>query len=228
MGDAGTTATGHVLVWLRPVRGEVATATLDAVERARLASFDNHDTRRAYAAAHRLVRSAVSDVVWSRPERLTFDRTCPTCGAQHGRPVLTSDPTLSVSLSRTDEWVAVAISRDGPVGIDVESVTRTDFAGFADVALHPSERHAVEGRAIDGRLRRRATAWVRKEAALKALGLGLTLDPALLRAPPSGIRTVVGGVDETVTVLDLVTRESCLAGAVALVGGDGPITVEYR
>ena len=43
VGDAGTTATGHVLVWLRPVRGEVATATLDAVERARLASTGDED-----------------------------------------------------------------------------------------------------------------------------------------------------------------------------------------
>jgi 4'-phosphopantetheinyl transferase len=64
----------------------------------------------------------------------------------------------------------VAITDAGPVGVDVEAEGAADFAGFADVALHLGERatNPVDPTRV----------WVRKEALLKAHGLGLVVDPS--------------------------------------------------
>ncbi len=56
----------------------------------------------------------------------------------------------------------------------------TGFAGFDTVATHPSERSAD----LDDRAR--AVSWVRKEAALKALGVGFVVDPASLDDAAAG------------------------------------------
>ena len=89
------------------------------------------------------------------------------------------------------------------------------------------ERAHVEG-TTEGRLHRRAVAWARKEAALKALGLGLTLDPAAIETPPSGIRTRVQQGTDHVTVLDLVTTPEGVVGAVAVVGDHLALSVALR
>jgi 4'-phosphopantetheinyl transferase len=96
------------------------------------------------------------------------DRTCPDCGAQHGKPVL-EHPTLHVSTADSGGLSVVAVTDAGPVGVDVEQVDRSGFPGFAEVALG-LEEHASD-------LRERTVLWTRKEAVLKATGEGLRTDP---------------------------------------------------
>jgi len=74
-----------------------------------------------------------------------------------------------VSIARAGDLSVVVITDAGRVGVDVEAEGAADFAGFAAVALHPSERATSAGE--------RTRAWVRKEALLKAYGLGLVVDP---------------------------------------------------
>ena len=73
---------------------------------------------------------------------------------------------MHVSLSRTSGLVVAAVSTAGPVGVDVEVAGSARFPGFEEVAGHPEER------VVDP-----TSTWVRKEAALKATGWGLALDP---------------------------------------------------
>ena len=77
---------------------------------------------------------------------------------------------MHVSLSRTPGLVAAAVSTAGPVGVDVEVAGSARFPGFEDVAAHPEEHTGEPTRT-----------WVRKEAALKATGWGLALDPRKVR-----------------------------------------------
>ena len=77
---------------------------------------------------------------------------------------------MHLSLGRAAGLVVAAVSTAGPVGVDVEPAGRARFPGFEDVAAHPQE----EGR--DPTL-----TWVRKEAALKATGWGLAIDPRGVR-----------------------------------------------
>lgn len=86
---------------------------------------------------------------------------CPRCGGPHG-PVRVND----------ERWFA-AVTYAGASAI-VGIHPRAGAAGFALDAepLHDSVREAAGG--VAGGLRR----WVRVEAALKATGLGLRVDPA--------------------------------------------------
>ncbi|HEX6056796.1 MAG TPA: 4'-phosphopantetheinyl transferase superfamily protein [Intrasporangium sp.] len=202
---------------------------LDDHERATLARIAPPSTAMSYAAGHVLARRAVASVIGSTASSLRFDRTCPRCGAPHGRPVLVGPRSVELSLSRCDDWVAVAIALSAlPVGLDIESIQAVRFPGFPDVALHLDERDGVEPGA-DGLLRRQAVSWVRREAALKALGIGLRTDPAGLRTPPSGIPTdLFGDGAAKVTVHDVALPWRDAAAAVAVAGQVRQVDVHLR
>jgi 4'-phosphopantetheinyl transferase len=193
--------------------------TLDGVERRRLGLLTDPDTARAYAVLHLLARDVLSQVVGCRPEELAFDRTCARCGEQHGPPRVVDDPGLHVSLSRTRDLVAVAVSTDGPVGIDVDEVAGTRFDGFDAVALHPIERAAD----LDDRAR--AVSWVRKEATLKSLGTGFAVDPTTVTAPAPGRPRSVLPDRPPVSVVDLPTGVPGHVAALALAAAYGAVAV---
>ncbi|MFC7594814.1 4'-phosphopantetheinyl transferase family protein [Terrabacter sp. GCM10028922] len=199
-------------------------SVLDHVERQRWDRFADVDAARSYAAGHLLARTQIGRLLSHNPATLRFDRTCDDCGEQHGRPRLLDDPSVHLSLSRTPSLVAVALSRSGPVGVDVEPHAAASFAGYVEVALHPDDR-AFDA---DGRRDQPSsdvTAWVRKEAALKALGVGLRVDPASVRTPSTGLsEELVAGLPR-VTVVDVPVDDAyAVAVAVAL----GPGVVEVR
>lgn len=101
-------------------------------------------------------------------------RACRRCGSrEHGKPELAGALAAGwhVSVSTTDGRVAAAVSDEGPVGVDVESVEAAGRPETADAALHPAERGLVTAP------RDLAVTWSRKEALLKATGDGLALDP---------------------------------------------------
>ncbi len=135
--------------------------------------------------AHDLLRREVAQWVGCAVTDVVLGHRCRHCGGDdHGRPlVLAPAGDLQVSLSRTTGLVAVALSEAGPVGVDVETAGAAAFDGFDDVVLHGSERlrpgeparTAVQNTRI----------WVRKEAALKALGSGLRTDPRDLSVSPA-------------------------------------------
>lgn len=122
-----------------------------------------------------LLRAALGRTL-GRPARdVRLSRSCRQCGSsRHGRPVtLPHDPGVFLSLSRAGDLALVAVSRVGPVGVDVERLDAARFAGFDGIALHAQE--------TAGTVEARATTWVRKESLLKATGDGLAVDPRLVR-----------------------------------------------
>ena len=213
-------------VWVRettaaagvPDDAGACAAVLDEHERERWARLTDPRDAAAYLLLHALARREIGRVVGRSPESLRFDRTCPDCGRQHGAPRLLDDPGLHVSLSRTRDVVALALSRSGPVGVDVEAVHAVAFGGYGDVALHPDERGHGTGELRD------VTTWVRKEAALKALGLGLRVDPTTFATPTPGIATDVVPGMPSVKVIDLDVPRA-YAAAVALESGRGALAV---
>ena len=222
------TEVAHVAVdvWLRrPSDVPDGTGILDEHERRTLAGLVSLRAAEAYAAAHALARRAVADVAGCAVSEVRFERTCSTCGAQHGRPTLPDLPGISVSLTRRDGLVGVAVADGIPLGVDVESVGSTGFAGFPDMALHELERPQE----VDGpQLVQRATAWTRKEAALKALGIGLRVDPSQVRAPADGVPTDVDGHGAWVTAADVVVPWAGHCAAVAVAGRARTVVVRMR
>ena len=235
MGDA------VVDVWVRDTGVEGAhspgvadAGALDEHERDRWTRFVDASSARAYLALHLLARSQIGLLLGRPPGSLRFDRTCPDCGRQHGRPLLVDDPGLHLSLSRTGSVVALALSRSGPVGIDVEQTDGAQFEGFGRVALHVRERGAAadapSGAPSDAPsdaapdAASDAASWVRKEAALKALGVGLRVDPTTFVTPRPGVFAEVVPGMPGLTVVDVDAPTGC-AAAVALTSGPGGLEV---
>jgi len=139
----------------------------------------------AYATspAHLVLRTEAARFHQVPPAHIVVVHECPRCGsAAHGRPRLAPTASLRhpahVSLARAGELSVVAVTDAGPVGVDVEAEGAADVAGLGDVVLHPGERTTSPPDLT--------RVWVRKEALLKAYGIGLAVDPGDLRLDDDG------------------------------------------
>jgi len=164
-----------VIVWLRPTADmrafDVAEARslLSRDERARCDQFRFERDQRDFAAAHALLRRA-----------LTLHGGLPTdywgfeTGAA-GKPLLVGHPELDFSIAHTTGLVACALSMTGVVGVDVELVGHTrDADEIAERYFAESEIRTFRACADGFERRTRFTElWTLKEAYLKALGSGL-------------------------------------------------------
>jgi 4'-phosphopantetheinyl transferase len=157
---------------------------VDELERAQ--HFRRPVDRERYLAAHVGLRLMLADVLGIPSADLTVSRSpCTRCGGPHGRPELAPSTGLFFSLSRSQQFAAFVVA-DEPVGIDIESLD--SISGDAEMrsSLHPAEWSAVNRLPIHRRPPAIIRCWVRKEAALKATGIGLNLDPASILVGASG------------------------------------------
>lgn len=109
------------------------------------------------------------------------------CYTAHGKPFLPG--AFHFNLSHAGEWVVLALSDAGPVGIDIEIHQPTDFTDFKHFfsAKHLAEIHqSAQPEAAFYRH------WTRYESLLKATGLGLSLDPKDIAWDDDDSATVAG------------------------------------
>jgi phosphopantetheinyl transferase len=101
---------------------------------------------------------------------------------------------LRFSVSHAGGLTLVAVAAGREVGIDVERLGRRRWLSLPGHALTPAERRSLD--ALSGAAREAAflRLWTRKEAVLKAAGVGLAVDPA---------RVEVSGPAEPPAVLDV-------------------------
>jgi 4'-phosphopantetheinyl transferase len=130
---------------------------LDGVEQARRDRYLRQGDRDRFAMGVQLTKLELAARTGVDPYAITLDRTCPGCGATHGRPL---HEAAHVSVTHSGSMVGVAVA-DIPVGLDVEDRTK-DLTEVAEHLLSPDD---PPGELI--------VAWTRKEALLKATGDGL-------------------------------------------------------
>jgi 4'-phosphopantetheinyl transferase len=171
---------GEIAVWCRPTDSlsqedvERMTGLLSDDERCRQNRFVFERDRRDFAAAHALVRQALSTCGHAGPEEWRF--RVDARGKPHIDPQHVAETPLTFNLSHTRGIVACVIARDAAVGVDVE---RVDSAAAArDVASQyfaPSEVRLLERCASTDYATRFVELWTLKEAYIKAVGAGLHL-----------------------------------------------------
>lgn len=114
-----------------------------------------------------LVRCALSARIGREPEQLVFET------GPHGKPFLPSGPAFN--LSHSGKYLALAVRSSGRVGIDIEVVRDAlDLPHLAQLYFTESEQRGI-ATSRDGTAQGFFRVWVRKEALLKATGLGLAL-----------------------------------------------------
>lgn len=151
--------------WARPSDERAALIdVLDAceLERRRHYRFDLDRARFTIAAA--ILRTAAGAALRQQPRDVEVDRTCSMCGGAHGRPSLPGT-RLHTSITHAGNWVVVALTEAGPVGVDVEAIGPVAPSLFG-YAIAPDELFALDEHAF-------FVHWVRKESVLKATGVGL-------------------------------------------------------
>jgi 4'-phosphopantetheinyl transferase len=144
--------------------------------------------RRRLTAAAAVVRTVVGAHAGLAPDAVEIDRTCRSCGLQHGKPWVPALPDVHVSVSHSAGVVGVAVGRDGPVGLDVEVVggyAAGELDSLAACVLASEERAALALVPQPSRALAFTTYWTRKEAVVKATGEGITCVDHVVVTPPS-------------------------------------------
>jgi 4'-phosphopantetheinyl transferase len=132
-----------------------------------------HAVRASYVAARDVLRSLVAEWAGTLPSEVRLERT--PLGALY----LPDYPLAGCSLSHTSGVVMATLRPNGPVGVDVETISRPigDLGALVGMACTESEQLFLAALPSDLRHRHFLTMWTGKEAVLKGLGLGLSVDP---------------------------------------------------
>jgi phosphopantetheinyl transferase len=188
LGDADVLAWGGAIGGSMLEAGELLVATARSADLAGFApallSTDELDRSRQFRvaadrdrffAAHALKRRLLGVLLDAPGARLRFEHRWA------GKPQLVGRE-LQFNLSHSGDWVALAISRSAPVGVDIEQGDTALPEGMLSVARHPKDRLVPEP---DSPAERFYTAWTLKEAVSKGVGIGLALPFTQLRLEPS-------------------------------------------
>lgn len=173
---------------------------LDPVEQERAARFRFEVDRERFIIAHGLLRTLLGERLGARPEELRIAR------GPYGKPYI-EGTDLRFNLSDTKDALLIAFAHGREIGVDIETMTRTvDHIAVGEHYFTPEEIALIKaasepplpsrestrtvdplGRqspdAADGNTskRRFLEFWTRKEAVLKASGVGIMDDLRVLR-----------------------------------------------
>jgi len=155
----------------REVASALTVLSLDEREQAERFHFERDRLR--YVLAHAGLRRILSLCLGSKPESLQFSVS------SHGKPFLTHDPALQFNLSHSGDYAFVGAGGEAPLGVDIECERETTYLEpTAKRVLTPVELEVFFAAPASRRLSAFTTYWTRKEAIMKATGLGIGLDPA--------------------------------------------------
>lgn len=149
-----------------------APSLLSAPELERASRFRHEGDRNTYLGVHTLLRVALAGRTGVQPQHLRF------AGGKFGKPVLEPGAGAHFSVSYRRGWGAIALA-DAPIGVDIETLSADDGAlEIARQSFHPDEAAHLVGLGADALRATFLELWTRKEALIKAAGLGVDYMPA--------------------------------------------------
>ncbi len=158
---------GEVHVWRVALVHPRPTHGFTADELERLERIRHPRTKREFARARSALRHLLSLYLGAPAPAFTQNA--------YGKPELPAPADLHFNVSHSGDWALVALARD-PVGVDVEDQRRnSDLGLLARHSFAPDELDLPDLTTPAGR-RAFFHVWSRKEAYIKAVGMGLSLD----------------------------------------------------
>ena len=148
-----------------------AEAMLAPEEQQRAARFHFAADALAFTAARGQLRQVLGAYQDCAPAALTF------AANEYGKPHLSAPLVpLHFNLAHSGTWALVSLSAAEPVGVDVEAIRPlTDRAAIARRFFAPGEAQRLAALPEPEQEAAFFRCWTRKEAYIKARGLGLTL-----------------------------------------------------
>jgi 4'-phosphopantetheinyl transferase len=188
-------------------------------ERARSERLIRDQDRRGFVVARCTLRRLLGAYLQADARTLCFHY------GPYGKPELSPPAGLQFSLAHSGDVALIALAQGHPLGIDVERLDdRRDGLAIASRFFSPAEAAALASQPEEGRGPAFFTAWVRKEAFLKATGRGLSdgLSGFEVSIPPEPARLVAVAGDPTEaerwSVLDVEPPGAGYTAALAVEG----------
>jgi 4'-phosphopantetheinyl transferase len=149
-------------------------------ERDRMSRFRRDVDQCRFAARRLLLREVLGELVGLPSDTITFEH-----GAQ-GKPRLPASlgKGLEFNTSHSGRWFIVAWGFGAAIGVDIETDRgMRDGDSLARRWLTTTEHEEAVGHGLDFEGTGFLRLWCRKEAVMKATGLGLSLDPTSFEVP---------------------------------------------
>jgi 4'-phosphopantetheinyl transferase len=161
-------------IWIVSACGKPGPAVVNILsdaERERAGRFRFEADRNRYIAAHGALR-----ILGERISGIPAGRQHYSANP-YGKPRLTQQPDLQCSISHSANLSVVGWSRGPAIGLDLEVLRPIpDASSLMRHYFAPQESAALAE--LPSNTPHFLSVWVRKEACLKAIGLGLHIDPA--------------------------------------------------
>lgn len=145
-------------------------AILSGDEQSRAQRFRRSEDARLFVSARAAVRRILATELSLAPESVPIEL------GLHGRPQLPAESaeSLDFNVTHSTTRVAIAVARGRRVGIDIESVSATrNLELLIQEVMGPGERARLERLTGPDRAFAFYECWTRKEAILKAVGVGV-------------------------------------------------------
>ncbi len=215
----------HVDIWRLSLKllvdsVKLTESTLSADEIERVARFHFEVDKNRFLVTHSALRKILGRYLRRDPAELKFSLN------QYGKPALINS-ALEFNLSHSGDFALVAVTQGRKIGVDVERI-RQGISSHVIAQQYFSKAEVAELQSLPIEQRGSAffTCWTRKEAYIKAQGLGLSLplesfDVSLTPGQPATLRATRPDEKEaarwTLRSLDV---DPNYAGAVAVEGAD--------
>jgi 4'-phosphopantetheinyl transferase len=201
---------------------------LAADERARAARFVFDRDARRFVVAHAALRGVLGHYVQRPPASLVF-----TYGPRDKPALAAPDGGLTFNLSHSGELAAIAVGWRCAIGVDVEQERPLpDLEDLAARSFAPAERRVLGALPESERHPAFFRCWTRKEAFIKATGLGLAQPleafvVTLAPGEPARFLDIEGDPVQLArwTLLALQPPVAACAGALVVEGAPRSVTV---
>ncbi len=162
-------------------REERAFDTLDASERVRFNRFLVSDAKSQFALCRAALRFNLCQRLGCSNQDLSFGYL------EHGKPFANMNGVrsdISFNVSHSGRHALIAFSSQSGLGVDVEVRTPgRDFDGIGRLVYGPHEQLALSSSKGDAKMQMFYRFWSLKEALIKALGTGFSLNPSRFEIP---------------------------------------------
>ncbi|MDE0448066.1 MAG: 4'-phosphopantetheinyl transferase superfamily protein [Spirochaetaceae bacterium] len=189
--ETGDSLILHVDLRPHPGRERQAVALLDEHEQARCETILGSDARRRFVLCRAALRINLCDRLRCANRELSFGYL------EYGKPYAKVNgeapapgPSFNVSrsfnVSHSGEHGLIGFAKQEALGVDLEvRIPGRDFDGIGSVVYGPCERLALSAAAGTAKAYLFYRLWSLKEALIKALGTGFSLDPSRFEVPRS-------------------------------------------
>lgn len=146
-------------------------AMLQDDERARAARFIRRLHQDRFRVGRGAVRAVLAGYLEREPHLLQLSY------GPHGKPGLADAGDLRFNLSHSDRWAMLGVGRGADIGVDIEAIRElSDLDAVARRTFTALENRELD--ALPAALRARGfyACWTRKEAMVKAAGVGLAFE----------------------------------------------------